>query len=637
MASPNLSSLLARLKEVEVQWKRNIQRNPHNEVVENANLPGRDDTLEYPASIALYGICDLAEDAMSKGLDAAQLNEFLEAASALESTIIDREYGGSGMDDDGLDFIPISCKNVVKEAGGPRMKASAYTQLIKILAGFTPTGGKKINPDDLADTLADKMGQHKPYNPDARPSKPHSTPLARFCDNRPAVPSDASPQLTAFLEARCEILSDNIPLPIQMAAADDVVAVISAAGWKQRAPVLSIQRLALVPKASRTRNWDAFGTISPDVGLASVAHHLRVDGSRKLVWVGDDERIKSYQWQYDQAGANGEALAVHTLDSNRFDNAIILRDGGARILRSGSGGLATWDVESLSTHGPQGTNRVGKKLKGEIDTMRDDPEDIERSAGSPPTSKSTSKVLSDIVVAENHPSTEQLVMRFLGHSADINCIATTTSDPNNFVTAASDGGIRLYDIRQPTPRFAIEHGDEKIHSALYEYIGGQPFIIYGTLQSQQIKVWDVRNRAPLFELATGNNSVADLAWDAANQTLLAVTECDNMDRHGSVHDYRWAHIGSHGKEWLGDSARFGGLMGAEHASGDDEDEMDSEDDEDDFEFGWPNDAWHVEKSFGVAFDAGDHRIFRYQFKSDADPKILPEYGDATPENAGSYW
>ncbi|KAJ7056197.1 WD40 repeat-like protein [Mycena amicta] len=504
------------------------------------------------------------------------------------------------------------------------------------------------------------MGKQKAYDPQSRPSQ-HSTPLARFCSPRPAIPADAPVELTAFAEARCEILSDDIPLPIRMATSDDIVAVIGAGGWKQRTPTMLIQRLSIVPEAARIRDWNKFATVSPNVGLSNVAHALRVDASRQLVWVGDEERIKSYKWSYDETDTNEETLPVHTLMSNEFSNAILLREGGARVFRSGRRGMAIWDVTSLPTHGRQGTKIIGKKMRRDSDFgSRDDTEDIERSEGTLPTTTMDGKPVANIVVAENHPNggsqilgvhradhrgatsvaavdleTQQFAMRYLGHGADINGIATTSGDgdPNGFVTVASDGGVRLYDVRQPTPQFAIEHGDEKLHAALYEYIGGQPFIIYGTLKSQQIKVWDVRNRAPLYELATGNNSVSDLAWDAPRQTLLAVTECDSMDRNGTVHDYRWARIRKHGQEWL----RTDGEENDDENMEEDDSDEDSQGSEDyDEEYGWPNDAWHNEKSFGVAFDAGDHRIFRYQFKSDANPKILPEYGQATPGQEDYY-
>ncbi|KAF7291979.1 WD40 repeat-containing protein [Mycena indigotica] len=555
MASTALDALLTRLRDIKSIWIQNLRNNPRNGVMK-VQLPGRN-KREYPATLALYALCDLAEDAMKQLLSAEELDKFLGAASALESAVIDREYGS--VTGDGLNFIPISCKNIFKEASNPRMKAGAYDSeellgLIGDLYGQIANG--------LPDALTTAFGRHMDYDPNSRPSKTHSTPLARFCANRPAIASAAAPELIAFAEARCKILSDRIPLPIHMGILDDIVAVIGASGWKQHAPTMLIQKLSVLPKSARSRSYDTFGEVSPDVGLAHVAHVLRVDGSRKLVWVGDEERVKSFQWSYDDEG--GE-----------FKHAMLLREGGARILRSGRRGMAMWDVTSLPTHGPDGTRIVGKKMKSVEDSWRDDPEDIELSSGMKPTLIIETTALANIVVAQNQrisapcgPPNTWVTLRILGHAADINCISTTSGmeNPATFVTSASDGGVRLYDTRQPTPEFVVDHGDEKIHAVLYEHIGGQPFIIYGTLKSQQIKVWDVRNRAPLYELAMGNNSVSDLAWDVRDCTRLPLGK-----------------IGSHGKEWLDNRDAQFGASGSQASRSEDvemeDDEGESEDGE----------------------------------------------------------
>lgn len=52
--------------------------------------------------------------------------------------------------------------------------------------------------------------------------------------------------------------------------------------------------------------------------------------------------------------------------------------------------------------------------------------------------------------------------------------------------------------------------------------------------SQCIKIWDIRACASVYELATGNNAVNSMAWDASNNTLYASTECPNMDRQGDI-------------------------------------------------------------------------------------------------------
>ncbi|KAI0030622.1 hypothetical protein K488DRAFT_53845 [Vararia minispora EC-137] len=502
------------------------------------------------------------------------------------------------------------------------------------------------------------------YDRSARPS-PHTTPLARFATTRRQFSGNASPNLVAFAEARCEILSYCMPIPISMGIADDIVAVLGASGWKQREPTLLIQRLNRPPDENKR-----FESTYPEVGLQEVATGLRLDGGRKLVYVADGHRVKSYTWTSSSGNDDGgddadNVLPVHTLDSFRFEHAMILHNSGAKLMRSGSKGMAIWDIDTLPTHGPDGTRIVGEKIRGEIDTSRDNDEDIERSRGAPPTQTIAVDVLANITLAEHHPShsaqilalkrdrydlasidleTQQIAMRYLGHQAVPNCIALNNVDQDSFVTAASDGGVRLYDVRQPTPQFAIDHGSEKLYSALYESIGGQPFIIYGCSISEQIKVWDVRSRKPMYELATGNNLVQSLAWDGRRQMLLAATECCYRDRLGNSYDYRRAKIGKHGQEWFGgglsgDSLDTDTEMNEDGDDNSDDDGYSDDDDDDDFEErAWPKDAWHVETSFGVALDAGDHTLFRYHFKKDANPRIFPEYGQAMPDNDHDrYW
>lgn len=114
-------------------------------------------------------------------------------------------------------------------------------------------------------------------------------------------------------------------------------------------------------------------------------------------------------------------------------------------------------------------------------------------------------------------------------------------------------------------------------------------------------MWDVRGRKMVYELATGNNRVADIAWDRTRSTLYAATECTTMDRMGSRFDYRPAKI----PKWQ----KSGQEEAEEVDEGDDSEEWeDDEDDEDDEDRAWPQKAFHNEDYFGVAYDAGNHGL-----------------------------
>ena len=105
-----------------------------------------------------------------------------------------------------------------------------------------------------------------------------------------------------------------------------------------------------------------------------------------------------------------------------------------------------------------------------------------------------------------------------------------------------------------------------------------------------------------YELATGNNSVLSLAWDAPRSTLYAATECEYMDRLGNYHDYRHAKI-RYEKEMQLDGR--GQPIAAANGESEYEDETGDEDDFDE-EKCWPKNAYHDERYFGYAFDSGDH-------------------------------
>lgn len=122
-------------------------------------------------------------------------------------------------------------------------------------------------------------------------------------------------------------------------------------------------------------------------------------------------------------------------------------------------------------------------------------------------------------------------------------------------------------------------------------------VFTGTRKAQHVKVWDVRARAAAYELATGNNRVTSLAWDASRNTLYASTECVFVDTLGYHHNYR---PGTKCEMNLGaprPERRNGGRSRREE-----------KEDDDDYEKCWPEKAWHFEDYYEYAFDSGDHRV-----------------------------
>ncbi|KAG9082198.1 hypothetical protein FRC06_005172 [Ceratobasidium sp. 370] len=296
----------------------------------------------------------------------------------------------------------------------------------------------------------------------------------------------------------------------------------------------------------------------------------------------------------------------------------------------------------------------GEEVIGEDDddmlenTWRDDPEEIETSSGSPATTRVKFADQPDLSLTRwrplvHAPSTMlchsdpydcftidlehegRVTSRYLGHGGKIADLSVSGGDPQVFLTACSDGYARLFDLRTPLPVLTLDacQQSEYCDAAVLAHPDGIPTVFTGTGRAEQIKMWDVRARTTVYELATGNNRVVSLAWDSTRNYLYAATECIYQDRMGYRHDYRRAKISTR-----------------EDREDDDED-MDEDEDEADFddfdERSWPKNAWHDENYFGYAFDAGDHRIYRYAFKENPDISVVPEYGDASVNESSSFW
>ncbi|TCD63390.1 hypothetical protein EIP91_005598 [Steccherinum ochraceum] len=609
-----------------------------------------DDEAEKKLKQLLADVCTLiASDPAYPNLPA---DAVLKADNLLHS-MVDAAYGESFE----IDFVPSFAQGTgrplvadsERESLAGSMGAGALSKLLPLLQSFGMAGGR-ANINDLLRNEPALQGP-APWGKIERPSE-FSSPIARF-RKRPAGQANTlpapSPLAQAILHARLSASSTRSVSPIELCLprGSSCLTLMGAGGYKNRDPVLSFFDL--------NEEDDEFcKEICTSPGLAGVATHLVVDSERKLAYVADDDRVKSYK--YDVKVSFDAVLAKHTLASNNM-GPLLLVENGSKILRGGKRGVELWNVDTLPDHGPDGKKKVGKGKFSIEDSWRDEPEDIEKSNG---TSAHSTTPLHDDAVQPSvwiQLSGGQLVMapkdryscwiadlesglrpttRFLGHGGYITQFSTSPDDHNQFLTACNDGVARLFDIREPLPRVSFDCGssDEFLQSALYIHVDGLPLVISGGQRSQSVKVWDLRTKSIVYELATGNNSVTSLAWDAPRSTLFAATECEFMDRLGYNHDYRNARIPK--TKW---NSRQLGEDWAEQDEDEDEDMEDEEedDDDDDDELGWPERAFHEENAFGYAFDCGQHRILRYKFGVDADPGVLPEYGDAMPGQSDNYF
>ncbi|KAI0058824.1 hypothetical protein BV25DRAFT_1918935 [Artomyces pyxidatus] len=487
--------------------------------------------------------------------------------------------------------------DLVRDTAAGFARNIGYAATIKLLAIINDN--KASETDDLADVYEQLGGDVvHPYDPTSKPS-PYSSPLARFRPNRTSVSKNMPSTLQTFIEARCEITSKDLPVPLRLQATENIIAVLGA--MDSHNPSLHVF------KTDCEEDGDIFNqhALSVDVGLCDLALNLHLDRARNLVYVADKDRVKSYRWTVGDQNQPSSSTPVHTLKTRGFSGPLLLKDGGFKFIRAGSTGIAVWDIDTIATHGATGNKIVGKKIKPEDLKSARDGGKLELSQGTGPSHRIDASDLSNIKEWIEHPNdarkmlvtyemqyglscvdleTHRTVARYVGHGAFIGDLATSRCDPHCFITAAGDSIVRMYDARLPTPVLAIEHSSDSINSALYEHVGAHPFVIIGGSKSEQIKVWDVRAKVPLYELSTGNNQVTTLAWDDQRQTLelppnFPIPPAEMKERNDP----------NRGRDW-------------------------------------PERAFHAKGSFGVPLDSVSHRVYRYQFRDNANPDIVPSSG-----------
>ncbi|KAK4705677.1 hypothetical protein P7C70_g523, partial [Phenoliferia sp. Uapishka_3] len=406
-----------------------------------------------------------------------------------------------------------------------------------------------------------------PYDLSRRPS-PHSTPLARFFAAKPLTPPDILPLPRSVFEARCEVTSRYIPLPQQLLVSASKIFVSGAGGYKQRAPVLGIYDNSFAPCKA------------PKVALEDAFFSMCLDGVDDLVAVADQSCMITYR------GERG----VHKILTGKMGGAMTFLDGGKKLARA-SAYRSSVAVFELKTDSISGTNiKLDSNIKG-ISSWTP----LLNSTNFVCASKESYEDSTEVF--ELDWNTGQRGMRYLGHAGKVTGLSTAEGRDNDFLTSCSDGVARLFDRRspQPTLTFAIKDAEESGCSGAFANVGGLPFVFVGGTKTEQISAYDARLPGKaLYSLATGNNLVRSLAWQASTNSLWAATDCLYADRVGGHHGYRPAE-------------NIRSPPGCN----------------------WPGMAYHDEKSFGHPFDAASNQLFKFAFKDEADPKILPAWGQSS--------
>ncbi|KAJ6505718.1 hypothetical protein C8R47DRAFT_1102265 [Mycena vitilis] len=475
----------------------------------------------------------------------------------------------------------------------------------------------------------------KPWASTPRPHE-SSTVLSRFAPNPASNPPSA---FRNIYEARCEISSDDAACePLRIVNNGSCLVIPSMTGHRQQTPILAYYLL----DDTTDNSFPLCGRYA-EVGLSEVAYAATTDEERKLIFLGDSYRVKSYAWADALTGEiQDSALPTHTFASAKHTGPLAVLTSGT-LLRAGTGSAAVWTLDGLPTHGRRGTKRIGRRFNYE--GWRGDYDEIEESSGSPSTSiiKFADRTVSPAVwcahpglpgtlLCTSNPAESEdysfisldlehggkTVVRYFGNGGGIGDFSISKGDRNTFATGASDGHARLYDTRIPLPvlTFCAGTGAEDCGGIALIHPDGIPALFTASTKDQVIRLWDIRARKMVYELSTGNNAANSMTWDDAQNVLYVSTTCSFID--GGRSTYRRARLPA---SMLPEPVPPRG--------------MENYDDEGPFNKCWPKQAIHSEEYWGAVFDAGNHRILRYAFKDHPEP-ILPEYG-TTVIKENSYW
>ena len=167
-------------------------------------------------------------------------------------------------------------------------------------------------------------------------------------------------------------------------------------------------------------------------------------------------------------------LPKHTMNSGAYGGPLAVPPG-VRLIRAGGGVVELWNLDGLLTHGENGGEPIGTELDM-TDSWHDDAQEVEPSPGTCTDTaamicavdpKKTGVGVGARAWEEYSFSTSVVdlegggrsVQWFVGHGGELDGITTDpVGHPNVFMTACSDGYVRLFNVRLPLPPMMINSG-----------------------------------------------------------------------------------------------------------------------------------------------------------------------------------
>ncbi|KAI0749754.1 WD40-repeat-containing domain protein [Daedaleopsis nitida] len=569
----------------------------------------------------LEDVCTVVRDAERRG--SPDLTEIIEKAHTVLNASLQYAYSQGGGFSSLVSFAHSEDEPFVEDA-----LENAGSDVLDAFVKFYTSMLKPGAPVPKLPAFA----RVRPWTKTLRPH-PLTTRLSRFRGGFAPSATVASPSAHIVYQARAQLTIDSLA----SAPFDIILAMSVGGGLKGRNPLLHYYILGDQPS-------NLLEGTSIDPGLLKVAHYVVTDESRKLVFLADDDCIKSFSFAPDDTGKVPKRLkSVHTLACQPgFEGSLAVLPNG-RIARAGKGKAAIWSLDSPASH-------TTASFEDDLNYFPaawhfHDPsghmicaEGAEESGG-----------YACMSIDFEHGG--KRVARYLGHGGEVERITTSPADPNVFITAGSDGYARLYDVRRPLPVLTFNTGlqREVCSDVVLVHPDGIPTLFTGGDITQQVKMWDIRAEECVYELSTGNNSVVGLAWDPARSSLFVATECRYVNRLGVRTGYRrarvpqWATWKAVDQEYKAhrDAVKNGtyeddadSVYGGKDYpdvyddyldDGDAEESGEEEDIDENYsaDMRWPQKCFHKEDFFGYAYDAGEHVLFRWHFKDTPDIAQLP--------------
>ena len=291
------------------------------------------------------------------------------------------------------------------------------------------------------------------------------------------------PLAHAIYQARVQLTVDStipsIPFEMSLSSGGTILTSASRSRWKAREPALHYYIL-------NDQSANFLEGVTMDPGLSGVPHYVTTDESRKLVFLADGGRIKSFSFATDATGKVPQTLPnVHTMNAQCGCAGPLAVLPNGRIARAGAGRVTIWNLDTLEMHQDAPRKLIGEGTLSLDGSSRTDPSAVELSTGSPPDAVvelASDPAFFPAVWHFHAPSGHLLcgehaersggyacmsvdlehggrrVARYLGHGGEVKRMTTSAGDPNLFATAGSDGYARLFDVRRPLPVLTFNTG-----------------------------------------------------------------------------------------------------------------------------------------------------------------------------------